>query len=86
MGILGIKTVSFCATPSENSGFNKVFVQRFNLKSSAIGGFKFRSSMIGAPIFKIKLCCGIPGGFRVFKNSTGKLTESSISTTESTDL
>ena len=34
-------------------------------------GLIFRSSIIGAPVFRISLCCGIPGGSVAFKKSVG---------------
>ena len=37
----------------------------------SLGAFKFRSKMIGEPIFNRKLCSGIPGKSSEFKNSTG---------------
>jgi len=50
------------------------------------GGFKLRSITKEAPILRIRLCKGNPGGFCLFKNSTGKRTATFNTVTESIDL
>lgn len=46
-----------------------------------LGEFKLPNSLIGTPIFNDILCGSIPDGGCEFKNSVGKCTDFSLSTT-----
>ena len=88
-GILGMKTSSPFALPQITVA-SITWAYRFfttNLVPlHSFGGWRFLSSIIGVPFFRLMLWDGTPGSSREFRNSTGYSTASVSWMTLSTDL
>lgn len=74
MGILGKKTCSPFAEPVGTVASMLCSYSRFTARRVPVlsfGGSMFRNRIVGTPILSWRLCGGIPGGFKEFRNSVG---------------
>ena len=89
MGMWGINTDSPLAHPViiivASSTFFWTAVTCSLVPLHNLGGQKFRSNIVGIPIFRISLSFGKPTRLSVFRTSNGYYTALSTSKTESTD-
>ena len=62
---------------------DKIFLMMSRVPFQRSGASRFRRSITGHPTFNIRLCGGMPGRSKDFRNSVGYCTESDMSTTVS---